>query len=276
MPIRSPQSPARAQSFGFSLVEIAVVLVIIAILTTAIAVPLSSQIDQQRVNETTRQLEAIKEAIYGFAIANGRLPCPATDNLIYGNANSNGAELPVGGGACNVSVGYVPGATLGLTSVDANGFVVDSWGLTSNRVIYSVADNNLTGGSCVGTQMSPLTTSNGIRAATMDCVNSRPLLSVCSSTPTGAAGAATACPATATLTTSAPFVLVSRGKNAASTALGDEAHNVDGKLRAAQDRYFVSRLPSAPGAPGGEFDDIVTWGNLNTLFGRMVQASKLP
>jgi prepilin-type N-terminal cleavage/methylation domain-containing protein len=63
---------------GFSLVEIAIVMVIIAILITAVGIPLATQVDQQRNVETQKQLEQIKEAIYGYAMANGRLPCPAT------------------------------------------------------------------------------------------------------------------------------------------------------------------------------------------------------
>ena len=62
---------------GFSLVEIAVVLVIISVLLTIAVVPIAAQIEQRRTEETLRQLETIKEALLGFAIANGRLPCPA-------------------------------------------------------------------------------------------------------------------------------------------------------------------------------------------------------
>jgi hypothetical protein len=39
---------------------------------------------------------------------------------------------------------------------------------------------------------------------------------------------------------------------------------------------FVSRNPSSPGAPGGEFDDIVSWLPTGILFNRMVAAGKLP
>ena len=62
---------------GFSLIEIAVVLVIISILLAIVAVPLSTQIDQRRRADTMRQLDLAKDAITGFAISNGRLPCPA-------------------------------------------------------------------------------------------------------------------------------------------------------------------------------------------------------
>jgi prepilin-type N-terminal cleavage/methylation domain-containing protein len=262
---------------GFSLVEIAVVLIIIAILTTAIAVPLSSQINQQRVNETTRQLEAIKEAIYGFAIANGRLPCPATGT--NGNESFSGAGNAANGG-CAAFSGFLAAATLGISTVDANGFAIDAWGLPQNRIRYAVSGLAITVGTppvCTTPIPNALTAKDGMRTTTMTCLSDTNvavnLVSVCSATPSGAPGAATTCADLATtLTAKAPFIIWSSGKNApaAPVAGSDEAHNAQNV------RAFVSRLPSAPGATGGEFDDIVTWGNLNTLFGRMVQAGKLP
>jgi prepilin-type N-terminal cleavage/methylation domain-containing protein len=267
----------KTESSGFSLVEIAVVLVIIAILTTIIAVPLGTQIEQQRVSETTRQLEAIKEAIYGFALANGRLPCPATG--ANGNESFSVAGNAANGG-CAAFVGFLPAATLGISSVDASGFAVDSWGLQQNRIRYAVRGLAITSGTpstCTASTTNPLTAKDGMRTATMTCLSDTNaavnLISVCSSTPSGAPGIATACNNVAsTLTTKAPFIVMSSGKNAPATpaASSDEAHNAQNVS------VFVSRLPSATGAPGGEFDDIVTWGNLNTLFGRMVQAGKLP
>ena len=272
------------RAFGFSLLEMAIVLLIIAILATAVGIPLASQLDQQRTADTQKQLEAIKEAIYGFAMANGRLPCPATDGVTYGAASSNGSEAPAGG-TCTVKLGYVPAVTLGISNVDSAGLALDAWGSSANRILYGVATQNISGPNCTGTQTSPLTTANGVRVATMDCIVNRTspvsLISVCATTPTGSAGVATACAVGASLTTSAPFVLVSKGKNASTTGGADEQHNVDlapslPTLTASEDYYFVSRIRTDTGAPSGEFDDIVTWGSLNTLFARMVQAGKLP
>ena len=273
---------------GFSLIEIAVVLVIIAVLISIVAVPFASQVELRRIEETQRQLEAIKEAIYGFAISNGRLPCPATDGVIYGAVTSNGQEAPVGG-TCTVKLGYVPAATLGISPIDSNGFALDAWGLPTNRILYGVATQDIpsTTPNCAATYVSPLTTANGLRTATMECIASyiaiatNRLISVCASTPTGSPGAATACAANATLTKSAPFVLVSKGKNASTTGGADEQHNIDlaaslPTLTASEDYFFVSRIRTDAGTPSGEFDDIVTWGSLNTLFARMVQAGKLP
>ena len=260
------------KSRGFSLIEIAVVLLIISVLISIVAIPLATQIEQQRVAETNKQLDVIKEALIGYALANGRLPCPAT-------SGSNGTEAPIGGGACTVKAGYVPAATLGISPVDSSGFAIDAWGTTQNRIIYAVANiASASGTGCpAGGVAFPLTTSSGMKSATMDCLSYQStlspskLLSVCSTTPTGSAGAATACPTGATLTSSAPFVLISLGKNAPTGGTaGDEAHNID------QDLFFVSHNPATAGATAGEFDDIVVWPSLNTLFARMVQAGKLP
>lgn len=262
------------------MIEIAIVLVIISVLLAVVVVPLSGQIQQQRASETRKQLEAIREALNGYAVANGKLPCPATDGVLFGSSNSNGVEKPLGGGACDVRVGLLPAATLSISPVDQEGFAIDAWASPKNRIVYAVANTqiNISLPTCPATQANPLTTANGMKTATMDCLASKDLITVCASTPIGAPGSSPVCGAGATLTSKAPFVLISLGQNAATGAVAgsDEAHNVDGKLSAAQDLVFVSRTPSSAGAPGGEFDDIVTWGSLNTLFARMVQAGKLP
>ena len=63
---------------GFTLVEMAVVLFIIAILLGGLLLPLTAQIDQRNLSEAQKQLDEIKDALMGFAIINGRLPCPDT------------------------------------------------------------------------------------------------------------------------------------------------------------------------------------------------------
>ena len=257
--------------YGFSLVEIAVVLVIISVLIAIVAVPLATQMEQRRTEESQKQLETIKEAIIGFAIASGRLPCPAT--TASGGAEKFAAMGSATNGNCQQFVGLVPAVTLGLSPVDSSGFVVDAWGLTQNRIAYGVSNRTITSvtSTCPTIVTNPvLTSTDGMRAATMGCLaDAVAMLTVCATTPTGAAGAATGC--SAALTTKAPFVLISFGKNAATGGTGsDEAHNVD------TDSYFVSHAPTQAGSASGEFDDIVTWGSLNTLFARMVQAGKLP
>lgn len=270
---------------GFSLVEIAIVLVIISVLITIVAVPLATQVEQRRGEETLKQLEQIKEAITGYAIANGRLPCPATTTSAGQESfctNASGAcgapTTPQTHGRCVNAVGFVPAVALGLSGVDANGFVVDAWGVQQNRIRYAVADVDFTPPGVPPVPACPvpfnnaLTMTNGMRTATMSCLADTSaalnMMTICAVTPTGVAGAATGC--TSLLTSKAPFVVYSLGKNAATGGADDEAHNLDA------DAYFVSRTPTPAGSAAGEFDDLVTWGSINTLFARMVQAGKLP
>lgn len=267
---------------GFSLVEIAVVLVIISVLIAIVAVPLATQVEQRRTGETLKQLEVIKEALIGFASAKGRLPCPATPNsagqesfctAASGACTATLIEQPHG--RCESNVAFLPAVTLGISPVDSSGFALDAWGLLQNRIRYAVANTTIVAGApaaCPVAASNVFTSSaTGMRTATMTCLadNGVSLLTVCGVRPTGAAGAATGC--TAPLTSKAPFVLISLGKNAATGGTGaDEAHNVDA------DAFFVSHTPTQTGSTAGEFDDIVTWGSLNTLFARLVQAGKLP
>ncbi|MCA3001473.1 MAG: prepilin-type N-terminal cleavage/methylation domain-containing protein [Rhodocyclaceae bacterium] len=248
MLISSPPSRANLQfRRGFSLVEIAVVLVIIAILATAIGVPLASQLDQQRTLDTQKQLEVAREAIYGFAMANGRLPCPAA-------AATTGVEAPVGGGACTTAFGFLPATTLGLTGLDPSGYMVDPWnnGDGTHRIRYAVSTAN----------SNALTTADGIKTQTMDTVTVTNQLYVCGSGLTAAPPTAN-CGTMTVLNDKAPFVIYSLGKSTAQNS-NDETNNQN------SDRVFTSGTPTAT------FDDLVTWGSLNTLFSRMVQAGKLP
>jgi len=260
------------RSLGFSLIEIAVVLVILAILVTAVGIPLAAQLDQQRTIETQKQLESIKEAIFGFAMANGRLPCPAA------LAGTSGVEDGTPStGVCNTYSGFVPAATLGLSPLDSSGLLVDGWGLTQNRIRYAVRDIDIVAATVTAVpacalSAKALTRTDGIKTATMSCLANANaavnLLTVTSTTITNAGAGCTP----ANLSLKAPFVIFSLGKNAAAGGTGpDEAQNV---LAAAT--TFVSHTPTPAGHCAGEFDDIVTWGSLNTLFARMVQAGRLP
>src|SRR5688572_19678459 len=62
---------------GFSLVELAITLAIVAVLTTAVLVPLVTQVREANVRTTNRILADARDALLGFAALNGRLPCPA-------------------------------------------------------------------------------------------------------------------------------------------------------------------------------------------------------
>jgi len=119
-----------SKSKGFSLVELAVALAIIALLLAGALIPLSTQIEVRNAADTQRAMESIREAIVGFAQANGRLPCPADGSIAAGAAGAGTEQI--GLSSCfNVggSFGVIPWATLGVPETDA-------WG---RRFSYRVA-----------------------------------------------------------------------------------------------------------------------------------------
>jgi prepilin-type N-terminal cleavage/methylation domain-containing protein len=103
---------------GFSLVEMAIVLAIVALLLTGLLPTLSSQIEQQRRNETRKQIAEIQQALTGYAIINGRLPCPTT-TTDPANANYGVETTPCT--ANPTAEGYLPWKTLGVSEIDAWG-----------------------------------------------------------------------------------------------------------------------------------------------------------
>src|SRR5882672_1257555 len=97
---------------GFTLVEVAIVLVVLAILTGSLLVPLSAQMEQRYYDDTTRTMNDVRDALLGFTVVNKRLPCPDTD----GDGGEN-----VSGLVCSSAQGNLPWATLGIGTADAWG-----------------------------------------------------------------------------------------------------------------------------------------------------------
>jgi len=195
----------RTATLGFTLVELAIALAIIALLLTMLIVPLGTQIDQQRVAETQRQLDQIRDAVIGFAIATGRLPCPATATTPTTMAGAGTENKPAA--ACGIAEGVVPWTTIGVPETDA-------WGRRfTYRMTMNFADDAMG-----GLQSSFLLTDNGDITVT-----------------NGAANIATLVPA----------LIVSHGKNGLGAHLsdgtqlavgvGDELENANANM------IFVSR-----------------------------------
>ena len=73
---------------GFTLVEIAIVVLVLGLLLASLLGPLSVRIEQQEIRKTSDRMEEIKEALYGYAMANSVLPCPDKSNPPDGTAES--------------------------------------------------------------------------------------------------------------------------------------------------------------------------------------------
>ena len=236
---------------GFSLAELAIVLVIVALLIGGMLVPLSAQRDIQSTKETQQLMSEAKEALLGFAAVNGRLPCPASPN-------TTGVEAPNdNSGICTSPWdGFLPAITLGIQPTDPQGYAIDSWG---NRIRFAVTTQN----SNVFTKPDGLRNSWGT-TFTPDIV-------VCNSASviTSPNTAAANCPAASTLTRGAAALILSHGKNGGVMPT-DPDELANWPLSTAKDNIFVSTSPSPT------FDDLVVWVSPNILYNRLISAGRLP
>lgn len=231
---------------GFSLIEMAMVLVIFSLLLGGLLLPLSAQVEQKNYAETKKMLEASKEALMGYALSNKHLPCPdktsGAVNGINDRPNDGVEDFDTITGFCIIQEGNLPWSTLSLDSKD-------SW---NQRLIYRV--------SSIFSVRAPLTTFG---------LTANGSLRVCNEA---------ACIAPR-LTDSAVAVILSKGKNqgVCSTlpslpACADERENDD------VDNDFVSHelRVSSTINPNIEYDDVVVWVSSNILVNRMVAAGQLP
>lgn len=269
-------NPFVQRYIGFTLVEMAIVLVILGLVLSALLLPLQAQRQQLSQAQTEDTLKIAKQALLGFAQSRGRLPCPAT-------AASNGMELPLGGTTaanptCNQQVGFLPAATLGIQPVDAQGFVLDAW---NNRIRYAVTQNS---SALIVNPVTPDFTSNiadniatplvneadGMNA--LGIINLTPNLRVCGTS------TVTNCSAATNLINNASAVIYSLGATGAQAIGGaDETENLNAVNVAGvvTDTVFVSHDPTATGAVNGEFDHIVIWISPFVLYNEMIQSGQL-
>lgn len=103
---------------GFTLLELAIVLMIVSLLAGGLLSSLPQQIEQQKLSDTRQTLNDIRSALLGYALLYGNLPCPTTvtdpAQSGYGMAASS-----CNGGAS--SDGILPWKTLGVAETDAWG-----------------------------------------------------------------------------------------------------------------------------------------------------------
>ncbi len=269
---------------GFTLVEMAMVLVILGFVLAALLLPLQAQRKQLAQSQTENTLESAKQALLGYAQQQGRLPCPATNNGTAVFPDDAGAANPLGGTHnivppnpavpnCVAQSGFLPAATLGLQPTDSQGFALDAW---NNRIRYAVAADNSsirvpTGATaaCGGDTAPDFTTSGNLAAVGLVCL--APELRVCNSaTGITATNCSAAVPEVNYAINNAVAVIYSTGATGAQGSVGrpDELANLDGNT------VFVSHDISLAAAPN-EFDHLVTWISPYVLYNAMIQAGQL-
>ena len=234
---------------GFTLIEIAVVLVIVGLLVGSFIGTFAQRIDTTRRDNTVRELLEIKKVLiaYAFTQTPPRLPCP--------DVTGDGIQDLVAGDcqALSTEVWFLPWQDLGL------GFG-DAW---DNRYRYWV--NNAYARNA-GFDLNAADDAAGGNATIQTRVND----------------------AAVNMLDNAVAVIFSHGKNSLDAvsiendnrallpAPGNDHDDEIGNLD--NDRTFMSRSPSEEGSAstGGVYDDIVVWINSYEIKAAMVETGKLP
>ncbi len=112
---------------GFTLIEMAMVMVIAGIILSTIMTVLPSVLRTAKAKETRALLDKYDYALQGYVLANFRLPFADKnkDGIEDGNKNSDLGT--------NVYIGFLPYKTLGLSSGN------DAWGHSIRYAVYGKA-----------------------------------------------------------------------------------------------------------------------------------------
>lgn len=246
---------------GFTLVEIAIVLLIVTVLLgySVAMFPMQQQLKQYR--HVDSEMDSIIEHLVAFAQVNGRLPCPdtSTDNVLPVNI-IDGAEDRDGTNACEAYFGFLPAETLGINGkYDAAGVLIDPW---SQRYGYAISDLDVAGDKV-------WVTANGIRAAGI--ANSTPDLFICSDS--NILGNHVNCTAAGSnqVVGNVAAVVISLGKDYELPASSNiQAENADDFHDGTNDKVYIFT------GRRDDYDDVVKWVSTNLLFSRMIAAEQLP
>ncbi|MCX8003759.1 MAG: prepilin-type N-terminal cleavage/methylation domain-containing protein [Burkholderiaceae bacterium] len=251
---RSHVSHPRRRAAGFSLVEIAIASVIVALLLGGLLALTATHTATQRSRDTEQLLAQARQALIGFAAVNGRLPCPALPSLPTGAAGAGVEQTPTVVGCTGGQIGVLPWVTLGLPELDA-------WGRRFTYRVTALHARTVVARPPTQFGCTPPPAAAPTQAAFALCSPGDNEVRV------AAAGAA--------LVTNAAAVIISHGANGFGARLpsgaamppssdADEAENHDA------DNIAVQRVTSA------NFDDLVTWVPVALLAQSMLQAGRLP
>lgn len=246
-------------SKGFTLIELAVVLVVVGILLGSFIGTLTSRINVTKNSDAVDELEEIKQSMMAYAFVNGFLPCPDCD-VVGGDCTAalvgDGiSDYDAGNARCSVNqaAGNVPWVTIGLGRGDP-------W---SNHYRYAVqneyADENI--------------------AFTLDGSAGSAIIQE----PDFVADATGATPHS--LAENIVAIVFSHGSNGYGAISADNlampaipAANIDELNNTDNNQLYYMRPETSAETTiaGKEFDDIVIWISEYELKAKMVEAGKLP
>lgn len=229
---------------GFTLVEMAISLTIIAILITGALTLTSGLSSAKQIALTRTLLEETQEAILAFALTHKRLPCPA--ELSATDPTQQGVEsFDSSTSACRTQRGFLPWKSLGLNGTDA-------W---DKRVMYLASRN--------------FTNTAQIRLSDEGQIS---VLEHCSTADKPIVQETTVAFAVWSLGPNMHFGIDRTGNKVAALSPGDadEACN-----QPTPDTSHIRHVVYNPTRANG-FDDIVSWTSRYTLFARLLAAGLPP
>jgi prepilin-type N-terminal cleavage/methylation domain-containing protein len=292
---------------GFTLIELAIVMLVLTILAAGILVPLTTNIEMKRYESTYKLLDQAKDALIGYAMTNPiNISCTCK---FFDAAALPPYSLDTANSSCTPTRTNVP---TDIATICPATSMSPSQTITSVRHYLPCPDANNdgvedrdpnAGNNCTASQGNLPWATLGI--ASIDAWGNRlyydPQIGANASdqnsftSPTvgihnTSIAANTICASAANcaganlLANQIPFVVISRGPNGkgalnangtliawdAATTSADEKANLD------NDGVYVSRPPSQAGSALGEFDDLVVWVSTPSLLARLCPSGGCP
>lgn len=235
---------------GFTLVEIAIVLLIMGLLTSTLLEPMTIAQQHKKFDITRSELRKIKDSLHAHLVAVGYLPCPITSVMV----NQSALAGSQGDTECQIEQGFIPAVALGLSgSIDTNGALLDVWN-RPYRYAVSLNNHSSEGNQRLPDWTTPGEASNvGLRHLSSNFVLcNQPSRAACSNRNVRAENLA--------------FVVLSLGQD--NSTQGAQSENQDN-----DEVFVINTLSIRPGSP---FDDQLIWSSTQDILYWMLRAGWLP
>ncbi len=243
---------------GVTLVEMAIVLLILGVLTRAAITPLTASQKHRNYRRAEVSLQSIRDRLWAHVVATGALPCP-----VALDQERIAAVMPAPGSQsleqripriCETAHGGVPARELGLAGATGiNGALLDPWN-RPYRLAISLTSHAERGSPQLPDWTTPGEASSvGIAELVADLVLCNKAVQV-------------RCPSSDTRANQLAFVVASTGED--NTTRGEQSENQDA------DTVFVLQEPSI--RADHPFDDQLVWGTAAETLYWMLRAGWLP